>query len=145
MEAKKFPQALYNIIESKQNRPYKVMVVNTALQNYFYKKEFPWYLWINIKTKDNFDSQLIDKEEAELLNKIEDDLTWCFSRLDNTFVHYIGRVTEDGSRMLYYHTNDPRKIDEFLKNKINSGDYTRAFEYYIKYDEEWKEVDFFFS
>ncbi len=139
----KYPIEEYNIREAKGKDFYKVMVVNTALVGYQYKKDFPWSLIIDVDIKDPSQHfKLPTETESIILNLFEDTLTDIIK--GSCSCQYVGRITDNGCRSLYYHIENPKAVHEALQNFITSGLSSHEFEYNISKDEEWKTSEFFF-
>ena len=140
----KFPIEEYNIREAKGDNFYKIMLVNTALTDYRYKKEFPWSLIIEIDIKDLTQSfKLPTESEGIILNLFEDTLTEIIK--GKCQCQYVGRVTENGHRNLYYHIDVPKEVHEALLEFISTGLNSHEFDYKISKDEEWNNTSFFYK
>lgn len=142
--SKQNPVESFNIREAKGNDFYRIMVVNEALKGFKNKNLFPWLLLITIDMKDTTgDYNLPTANEAEVLNSFEDDLT---SLIMNTVSYqFIGRITDDGKRELYYYVEAPQEIHSHLNHVIETINYKREFQYEILEDPNWVNVDFFFD
>ncbi len=141
---KQNPQEAFNIREAKGEDYYKIMVVNESLKNFKGKNQYPWFLLINIDILEAVEPYgLPTDEEAVVLNKVEDELT---SLISSTIDYqFIGRITDNGQRELYYYLKEPKGIHNALEKLIESGQYLREFEYSMSEDEEWENVEFFFD
>lgn len=138
------PEELFNLREAKREDYYSVMIVNEALKNYEHKNLFPWLLFIEIYIKEKTEQyELPTDEEAVILNIMEDK----FTDLIKSCIpyQYIGRVTNSGTRKVYYYLQDPEKVHERMTALIEEGTYERAFEYSISNDPDWEKAYFFFN
>lgn len=142
--SKQNPVESFNIREAKGNDFYRIMVVNEALKGFKNKNLFPWLLFITIDMENTTgDYNLPTENEAEVLNAFEDDLT---SLITNTVSYqFIGRITDDGKRELYYYVESPQEIHSRLNHIIETNNYKREFQYEILEDTNWAKVDFFFD
>lgn len=138
------PEERFNIREAIGDDYYSIMIVNEALKDYKNKSEYPWLLFIEIFIKEKtVRNDLPTNAEAEILYAMEDKFTEVIS--SRVSYQFIGRVTNTGTRKLYFYLTDPQKVHEALQNIIESGKYNREFEYNISKDPEWSKVDFFFN
>jgi hypothetical protein len=141
---KQKPEESFNIREAKGDDFYKIMVVNEALKNYKDKSHFPWFLLITLDMKNTLEPyNLPNEEESKILNVIEDNLTSLINEL--VPYQYIGRITDNGKRELYYYLESPQEIHEKLNILIEKDDYLRDFEYEISQDPNWENVFYFFD
>lgn len=140
----RFPQESFNLREAKGEDYYKVMMVNEALKGYEFKNEFPWFLYLDIDLKEvTKPFNLPTEREAEILNILEDRIT---SAIQNAVPYqFIGRMTSNGHRGLYFYVQSPQQVNEKLRDLIEQGNPVREFEYSIAEDAEWENVDFFFD
>ena len=123
---------------------YRTMMVNETLKNFNKKHLYVWFLYISIDIKDKTEKfNLPTNDEALILNSIEDN----FETLINSTVSYkyIGRITNNGKRDIYYYIAEPKEIYKELIQIIESGTYIREFEFSISEDPCWEEVNFFFD
>ncbi|KPH14070.1 DUF695 domain-containing protein [Chryseobacterium sp. ERMR1:04] len=82
-------------------------------------------------------------KEAEILNLVEDNFTSLINRI--VPYQYIGRITDNGKRELYYYVETPQDIHEKLNELIEQNTYTREFQYDISQDTGWENVSYFFN
>ena len=138
------PQESFNIREAKGEDFYKIMVVNESLKHFNNYNSYPWILFIEIDIKEKTKPyNLPTNEEAEVLNLLEDKLTDLIS--SSIPYQYVGRITDNGKRELYYYLENPKIVHEKLNNLIEGGNYEREFEYSISKDPNWDKVAFFFN
>lgn len=140
----RYPKDEYSIREVKGNTYYKIMIVNTALTRYGYKKDFPWSLVLDIDIKDIIKShKTLTQSDAITLNIFEDTLSEIIKA--NCSSQYVGRVTYNGHRELYFHIDTPKAVDEALQKLINTDRKSHEFTYDISKDEEWNTTVFFYN
>jgi Family of unknown function (DUF695) len=65
--------------------------------------------------------------------------------LDTVPYQFIGRITDNGRRELFFYMESPTEIHEKLRDFIDQGNPIREFEYSILEDENWDRVSFFFD
>lgn len=137
-------QETFCIREAKGDGYRVIMVVNETLKNFDKKELFPWCLHIIIDIESRTEPyNLPTNSESDILNTMQDNFSALICSV--TLCRYIGRITGYGKRELYYYVEDPEKIHQKLTAIIQNKDYIREFEYSIKRDIEWKEVNFFFD
>jgi hypothetical protein len=130
--------------EAKGDDYHYIMIVDSSLKNFKNKSLFSWLLLITIDLKDKTEPyKLPTNQEAKVLDWVEDHFTKLIG--STTTYQYVGKITGDGIRKLYYYVEDPEKIHQKLTDIIQNGDYVRDFEYSITKDIEWNEVNFFFN
>jgi hypothetical protein len=140
----KYPIEEFNIREAKGKDFYKIMVVNTALTEYRFKNDFPWCLIVEVDIKDQTQLYKLPTEsEGIILNFFEDTLSEIIK--GNCSSLYVGRITDNGHRSLYYHIDSPKDVHEALQKFISSGLHSHEFEYNITKDEQWNSTKIFFD
>lgn len=140
----KFPEEGFNLRESKDADSYSVMMVNEALKGYKFKPEFPWLLYFDIEIKETTEKYALPNEvETKVLNDLEDK----FSDIIKSTVsgHFIGRITGNGHRELFFYVEAPEEIHERLQELVNDKHQIREWEYSLEEDPDWSNVDFFFD
>lgn len=141
---KQNPEEIFNIRESKGEDFYKIMIVNEALKNFEHKRDFPWLLLITIDIEDAVEPYKLPTDtEAEILNSMEDNFTFIIGNVVK--YQYVGRITDNGERQLYYYVEDPKQIHMTLNDHIEGGAYIREFQYDISQDPNWEKVSQFFN
>ena len=139
MEEEKF-----TIREAKGNDHYIIMIVNETLKFFNDKSSIPWFLFISVDIKDKTGRyELPTSQEAKVLDSIQNKFNELIG--STTVFKYVGRITGDGKRELYYYIENPEEINAKLTEIIQNRDYVREFEYSIIKDTEWKRVSFFFD
>lgn len=138
-----FPEPKLAIRESKSDEAYKIMVVNTSLKDYENKNLFPWSLWVNIDIQNKIKFGLPTKEESEILNEIEDNLKSILK--NNCLFHFVGRITHDGNRDIYFYIDNPILVHKELEDLTYSDSLQREFEYVIEEDPNWSLSEIFYS
>lgn len=142
--SKRYPKEEYNIREVKGNNFYKIMIVNTALTGYVYKKDFSWSLILDIDIKDVTGPYKMPTEpEAIILNLFEDTLAEIIKA--NCSSQYVGRITTNGHRELYFHIDTPKAVHEALQKFMNTDLNSHEFSYDIIKDEDWNTTEFFYT
>ncbi|HEY5750635.1 MAG TPA: DUF695 domain-containing protein [Chryseolinea sp.] len=140
----KFPKDGFNLRESKGPDFYSVMIVNEALKGYQYKGDFPWFLYFDIEIKETTEKfALPSDEEAKVLNYLEDKISDIIKATVSS--HFIGRITENGHRELFFYVESPEEIHERLQELVTDEHQVREWEYSIEEDPEWSNVEFFFD
>lgn len=92
-------------------------------------KNLPISVWIKIPLKKPNKNNFIPDEEAEELNRLEDKIeTLIMGR-------FVGRITFQGIRELYFYAKDITKTEILLKKFQNERIYN--FEFEVKSDPEW--------
>jgi hypothetical protein len=121
---------------------YAIMTVNHALKNYRFKDEFPWHLWVDIDIENTGEDGLPDRAEAEILNGFEDELHRKLKEVCD--ILYIGRMTWNSRRELFYYLDDPEAAHETLQAAI-AGEPEREFQYEMSKDSVWERVSFMYN
>ena len=139
-----YPEEKFATREAKGDNFYKIMIVNTSLDDYAYKEIFPWSLWIGIDVNETSGpfSMPTDKESS-VLNALEDLIESILKK--HCQCHFVGRITHSGQRDVYFYIDSPGKIHEELQKLIESKLSLREFQYVIEEDKEWKQVDMFYN
>lgn len=119
-----------------------VMVVNHALKNFALKGEFPCHLWVDVEIEDAGEVGLPDGAEAQVLNELEDEL---HGRLKEAcVVLFVGRMSWNSRRELFYYLNDPEAAHQTLQ-AIIADEPKREFQYEMSKDSEWERVNFMYD
>jgi hypothetical protein len=137
-----YPPENFSVIQAHlENGKPVIGSINMAYKNYVNKARYPWCITINIAldlknvTKDG----LPIKSESDIANKFEDKLLKDMGKI--TTVHYIGHLYNDSFLDIYAYTDNPEKINEYLKIEVNKeGPTFRPFRYELKQDPNWNEV-----
>ena len=119
------------------------MVVNTSLKDYKYKNLFPWSLWVNINILNKVEFGLPTKDENEILNEIEENLKAILK--NSCLFHFIGRITHDGNRDIYFYLDNPILAHKELEDLTHSDSLPREFEYVIEQDKDWSFSEIFYN
>lgn len=139
-----FPKELFATREAKGEDYYKIMIVNTSLKDYQYKECFPWSLWLSIDLQDKVAPYgMPSVAEGDVLNKLED----VFEKIvqNNSRHHYVGRITHNGNRDIYFYLDNPDDVHKELQKLIESNMSLREFQYVIEEDPTWNQVDIFYN
>jgi hypothetical protein len=102
------------------------------------KERYPWLLTIQIDSEGESQLGLVSDDEAEVLNLLEDFFEEKLSTLTEMF--FVGRITWNRTRSLYYYIEDPKPVAGQLEKLIQTGQYAREFEYRIEKDPDWKKM-----
>jgi hypothetical protein len=121
-----------------QNGDTIFITVDLGYRGYLLKEQFPWFLWVNITTEDQNEFGHPTKDEAAILNEVEDSITAHLA--DSCQVRYVGRVTKNGFRELIYFVDDPRKANQVLTS-LTEEQNLREWEYEMKRDAQWTYVE----
>ena len=105
-----------------------------------FKSDYPWFLWIEIDTKDKNENGHPTRDEAEFLNQMEDLIDAELKKVCTS--HYIARTTLNGSRELLYYVDDPEKANPVLQRLVSDQNRITQFDYKMKEDKEWDKVDY---
>jgi hypothetical protein len=141
----KFPKEKFNLRESKGDDYYKIVMVNASLKGYQYKQEFPWLLSFDIELKESTPPFFLpNRREAKVLNTLEDKFTSVIKSV--VPYHFIGRTTDQGHRKLFFYVQSPEELHNRLKELVVSSENSiREWEYTVREDPNWDNVDFFFD
>jgi hypothetical protein len=101
------------------------------------KEELQWFLEIKIYF-DSTETGLANQEEDRMLNKFEDVFDEKVQVVGG--VYFVGRITWNGVRSLFYYVENPELISELLNKIIKEGQYLNEFEYKIDKDPEWQRM-----
>ncbi len=111
---------------------------NLGYRNFSHKVDATWLLQVNITTKQQNPKGHPTKEEALVLNDVEDQITATLRGVSQ--VHFIGRATIRGSRELVYYVKNAEDINGALSTLVKKPQ-VRQWEYRITPDAEWKHAD----
>ena len=137
----RIPKENFAILKANdQNGGLIFIMANFGYKNYQFKSDYPWFLWIEIVTKEKNANGHPTDEEAEVLNGMEDEIDSELRKVCT--VHYVGRTTLNGTRELLYYIDDPEKANPVLQRLVNDANPIREFEYRIEEDKEWSNVEY---
>ena len=108
-----------------------IKMIGSFIANYKPDTNIPWCLWIKVPVR--FENGVISKQEAESLDQFEDQLN---NHLDVVKKQFVGRLTFNGYREIYYYISDPDVVNKTLEAKSGIRD-LRKIEYEIKHDPKW--------
>lgn len=118
-----------------------VCLVNESLNNFEYKKVFPWNLTVRLNY-DNADSNgLPTDEQLALIENYRKYLEHKFNKEEKPIALYVGNISVDREADLIWRVHNPDVIDEILKQEISGKSNKFEFGYFMKYDIEWLEVE----
>jgi hypothetical protein len=140
-EQERFPKENFSILKATdENGGLIFITANYAYKNYKFKADYPWFLWIEIETKDKNENGHPTNSEAKFLNQMEDLID---AELRKVCVsHYIARTTLNGSRELLYYVDDPEKVNPVLQRLVSDPNPIRQFQFKMEEDKDWNNVDY---
>jgi hypothetical protein len=142
MNDSRYPEASFSLFETTDsNGDYVVFTVNAAYKDYEYKEDYPWCLsiLIDIESAEGYPTS----EESELLNQLEDRISGRLSQVCNC--HYIVRITTKESRQVVFYLDDPEQANELLNELVDDPNSVRQWEYDMREDYNWENVEYFLS
>jgi hypothetical protein len=111
----RFPKESFSILKATdQNGRLIFITANYAYKDYKFKSDYPWFLWIEIETKDKNKNGHPTSDEAKFLNQMEDLIDAELKKVCTS--HYIARTTLNGSRELLYYVDDPEKASPVYRD-----------------------------
>ncbi|MFV0345329.1 MAG: DUF695 domain-containing protein [Bacteroidales bacterium] len=114
-------------------------IINTNLLNWEHKASHPWVLSIEISYTGAENGMPTDTELSEIY-EFEDMLE---KNLEVDGVLYIGRQTADGSREIYYVSDDFRAMSKIMFFLKNTPSIQLDFDYEIYKDKYWQSFERF--
>lgn len=114
-------------------------ILDESSKNYAGKSSLPWYVEIIIFIRDPDSDGQPFKGEEMVLNHFEDEIEKIIQ--ESTNVKFIGRVTWNGYRNLYYYVQDGKKVNQSLSKILEGENEVRPFQYKIEKDENWNKVN----
>lgn len=140
MNDNRYSEGDFSVFEATDsNGDYVVFTVDAAYKNYEYKEDSPWCLSILVDIESS--AGYPTSEEADLLNQLEDEINDQLSQVCNC--HRIVRLTTKGSRQIIFYLDDPKQADELLSELVDDPDPVRQWEYDMREDYNWENVDYF--
>jgi hypothetical protein len=130
---------VFALREGRVGGGYAVAMVNLALQNFALRGEFPWHLQLNVQLQAVNRDGLPTFEEAELLNRFEDQVAEALGR--DQQLHFVARETRRGVRVIHWYLVDPEPAARALRRMIDGKTYERELEFTIRFDPQWREVE----
>ena len=119
---------------SNVNDKLSSLFVDLSLHNVAPIKDKPNIMWISIKMNNPREDGLSSSEESNLLAEIEDHLVDGINLKFNSV--YVGRLTSNGQRDLYFYLGDTTGYDKVVSNIMVA--YSKyQFEYGSKADKDW--------
>ena len=128
----------YSVIRFKINDEECFATINQYFNNFKYKSDFPYSLWITVETKDKNTNGHPTDQEAELYNSLEDSIVLQFDT--KTPYCYIGRTTRNGYREIMFYVSDRDLAAKLMDEYIKESKYDRKIEYDIRLDKNWESV-----
>jgi hypothetical protein len=137
----RFPKESFSILQATdQNAGLIFITANYAYKDYKFKSDYPWFLWIEVETKDKNKNGHPTSGEAKILNQMEDLIDAELKKVCTS--HYIARTTLNGSRELLYYVDDPEKANPVLQKLVSDPNPIRQFQYKIEQDKDWDKVNY---
>ena len=110
------------------------LFVNLALHKTAPMEDKPYVVWVSIKMNNPREDGLSSNEESNELYKIEDSLV---DRLNAEFKSvYVGRVTSEGDRDLYFYFGDTSFYDKTISDVMKTFP-AYSFDFGAKEDKTW--------
>jgi hypothetical protein len=132
----KFPKEAIALSEGENQGLPAIAMINAAYRNYQYCDEFPWLLELSIAFEGANDMGLPSKEEAEILNQLEDVIEEGLKSVAQ--VHFIARQTWNGTRSLDYYCDNRDTAEQWLRKFQATPAATRTLNYRIKKELGWE-------
>ncbi|QHL88949.1 DUF695 domain-containing protein [Nibribacter ruber] len=140
----RFPLEDFSILQANdRNGGLGFLMVNQSYKNYEFKKEYPWYLWVDIEVREKNANGHPTSNEATHLNNLEDEIDAELKKVCGR--HYLGRTTFEGTRELLYYVDDPEKANAVLQKLASNPNSIRQFQFKIEEDKEWSKVAYLFQ
>jgi len=128
----------YSVIRFQINDEECFATINQYFNNFKYKSDFPYSLWITVETKDKNANGHPTNKEAELYNDLEDSIVRQFDT--KTPYCYIGRTTRNGYREIMFYVSDKDLVAKLMDDYVGKNKYDRKIEYDIILDKTWESV-----
>ncbi len=133
-----FPENNFGILQLEIDDSLAIASINTAYNKYPNKKFFPWCAQVLFEISDKNENGHPTNEEAEVLNELEDKVEAFFK--ENHVVHFIGRLTRNGFRDIFYYLDKPNFDQNKTKIFFDEISAIRAVNFYLDEDSEWDKV-----
>lgn len=133
------PDEHYQIVNFTQKDLPGIMVLNKALKDFEPKEVFSWHLSVMLNFEDLIENGMPSKVEREVVDTYGDYLDSIFKgdMPGKPNALFLARITWNETRELIYRVFDPKGIDQFLQNHIETKSYKRGFDYRIDSDDSW--------
>lgn len=133
----------YGVIEGVKDGKKWVGNVNLLFSSFISKEKLPWLVTIKIHLPMTDNNGLPTNNEANVLNEFEDELLALMQQKIDLL--YIGRISWNGIREVFLQVSSAEVLNDLLSEYIKTERYPREFEYEIKNDPEWKNVQQIFK
>jgi uncharacterized protein (TIGR01619 family) len=111
------------------------IMVDLGLKNVAPLVGKPNVVWLSIDMKNPKENGLSSNEESNLLYEIEDHIVRNITKQHNAI--YVGRLTSDGQRSLYFYFGDTTSYEQTLTQLMLNYP-TYEFDYGTKEDKNWE-------
>jgi hypothetical protein len=136
-----FPGESFSISKLTFTEGWGLATINNKYNSYPHKSFFPWHVSIELEIIDKNDNGHPAGSDAEKLVKLEDEIL-NFLKEKHT-VHFLGRVTRNGFRDLFYYIDIPKfeqtEVNSFCDNVMKE----RAINFGMEKDPKWTAVSGF--
>jgi hypothetical protein len=136
-----FPGESFSISKITMEDGWGLATFNKKYDGYLNKSFYPWHILVELDIIDKNDNGHPVDAEAEKLNKLEDEIM-TFLKSKHT-VHFIGRVTRNGSRDLLYYVDRSGFTQEEVNSFCDNVMKERPINFVMEKDPEWTAVSGF--
>lgn len=136
-----FPKDNFSILKLEVDNSLALASINQAYNKYPNKKFFPWCAQVLFEIQDKNENGHPTSEEAEVLNDLEDKVDAFFK--ENHVAHFIGRLTRNGFRDIFYYLDRPNFDQEKTKIFFDEICAIRPIDFYLEEDKKWNKVSAF--
>lgn len=133
-----YPATNFGILQFDVDNEMAIASINIGYNNYPNKEFFPWCAQILFEILDKNENGHPTAEEAEVLNELEDKVE-AFLK-ENHVVHFIGRLTRNGFRDIFYYLDNPDFDQSRTKKFFDGISAIRPVNLYLDEDSEWDKV-----
>jgi vacuolar-type H+-ATPase subunit I/STV1 len=128
----------FDVITGKKNELPMISVIDKNYRNFSSKDQCPWFLWVSIPLHNKREDGLSVSQEDEVLEKFEELV--ADKMMFETNIFYVGRLTWNGFRELFYYLSDAEKANKVLQKLVEDHPLGIGFQYEIKKDVGWSKV-----
>lgn len=128
----------FDVVTGKQDGSPMVSMIDKGYKHLPEIHSLPWFLWINIPLEDKRQDGLSTKEEDLMLEKLEQNIE--DKMMSETKLVFVGRLTWNGSRELFYYVGDGATANSVLDGLVKNPPFGRGFQYEISKDMEHRKV-----
>ena len=107
------------------------------------KKYFPWFVQVTLELVDFDEQKMPTVAESNVLNDLEDKMENFIAEKHKT--HFIGRITEDGFRILFFYIDTPRFNQEVTSKFFDQIQAIRKVNFNMEKDPTWNNVSAFIN